>query len=266
MKQAKLGGLEAVNEVLMFLPHHELGDITPDPSNRLDKENHNHIKRLRKSMRDNGFSKGEPIIIGSDLVIKDGHHRYYAAKEEGCGIWIKVDDKYDLKTISRMKDIRKPWSTLSWIKKYANEGLGDYPKIQKFIDKYGYGVKVNLMILTNTQHETPQEMFDCIRMGEFTVDNWGRSHEKAGRIKDFSPFFLQEKDHKNTYFAASVLKCLKTTGYKHDLMMAKVKVQTRKLRLQRNRRDNLEMLQEIYNYKRPKGKRREVFNAAGFFM
>jgi len=247
----KLSGLQTSNEVIIWLPAEELkSSIKPDPSNRIDHNNHNHILRLRKSIRRDGYCKEKPIIVGSDLIIRAGEHRYYACIEENSGAWIKISDSSDLETLSRIDDIAKPWSTISWIRKHANGGRGDYPKIIEFIEKYGFGIKVSMMILADQSNECPSDDFDRIKGGEFEVKDWDKAYWKADRIKDFGQFFLKPKDCDNTHFAAAVLKCLKTQGYNHDLMLEKVKVQSRKLRLQRNRRDNLEILQDIYNYRR----------------
>jgi len=240
---------KVINEELINISFEELGDLKPDKSNRVDKDNRNHIKRLRKSMRLHGYSRQEPIIVGSDLVIREGHHRYFAAQEEGIGVWIKIDDEHDIQTISQIKDIRKPWSSKSWIKKYANEGKGDFPAIQAFMDRYGFTLKVTLMILSDTANECCSNMFDSIKYGTFEVKDWQTAHDKAGQIMEFLPFFMHPKDVNNVYFGAAILKCLKTEGYDHDKMVKKVQAQTMRLRLQRNRRDTLEMLEEIYNFK-----------------
>jgi len=244
------------DDVIMFIDADCVSDlIKPNPSNRVDKTHVHHIKRLKKSLTKQGFSKHNPIIVGSDGVIKAGHHRYYASLELGIGIWIRTDDKYDLKTISQMENIAKKWTSMDWIRKFANEGIGDYPEILKFCETYQFGVKVNLMLLTGKTNESHQDTFDKITNGEFKVENWTEAHYKASCIKSFGQYLNKEADCNNTYFAASVLHCLSVNGYSHEEMIRKTQVQSRKLRLQRNRRDNVEMLQDIYNFKRHTSKK-----------
>ena len=143
---AKLGGLTTSTKTLIHLSPEELKtDIKPNIKNRLILNDHNHIRRLRKSMREKGFVQEKAIIIGSDLTIKAGHYRYYAALEEGIGAWVQIDDNYDLKEHSQVDNIVKPWSSISWIRYYANEKKGDYPRIMEFIEKYGFDPHIGLM-------------------------------------------------------------------------------------------------------------------------
>ena len=248
---AKLSGVAKVESKILFnLDPHELkNSIIPNPANRVDQENRHHIMRLRKSIRENGYMQEKPIIVGSDLVIKAGHHRYYAAIAEGSGAWVQIDDDYDLTEHSLADNIQKPWSTLSWIRLHANAGSGDFPRIQDFLTRYGFGVKVGMMLLSDKQSEPSADEFDVIAKGTFVVKDWGKAEWKAERILDFAPYFENDNRCRSTLFAAAILKCLKVKGYNHQRMLKKVAMQTRKLRLQRTRQENLEMLEEIYNYR-----------------
>jgi len=144
---------------------------------------------------------------------------------------------------------------MDWIRKYANEGVGDYPTILAFCEHYGFGVKVNMMICAGKTNETNQELFDRVVDGDFGVDDWEKAHFKARCIRSFGQYLEQEKECQNTYFAAAVLFCLQVKGYNHEEMLHKVAIQTGRLRLQRNRRENLQMLQDIYNFKRHRHKK-----------
>lgn len=253
--KAILRGLKTTDtSTIIYLSPKELQtDICINPANRvINPEKDNHIRRLRKNMRENGYIKDYPIIVNSDLVIQAGHHRYWAAVFENIGAWVKVVDTYDIRERSLAEGLVKKWSSGSWIEYYANQNTGSYPRIREFIKKYGLGVKSAIMILLDKTSEPCDSDFEELAHGTFKVNNWEDAEYKATQIFAFSSICSKPREWKSTHFVAAVLKCLKTEGYDHSSMIEKAKIQSRKLRIQRTRKYNLEMLQEIYNYNRQK--------------
>lgn len=234
---------------LLFVEHELIeGLVLPNPANRIDQDNRAHIGRLRKKMREFGFSKDHPIIIGSDGIIKKGHHRYFAAIEEGVGIWVEINDDFTLVEHARMDNVAKKWSSRDWIMNYARAGNSEYVRILDFMSRHQFGIKVTLALVTGKMSESSQEVFDMIETGSFKVKDWDRAKGFAKGILDFEPLFPNQKDCRNTHFALAVIYLLNQPKYAHHRMIEQASKQSRRLRLQRTRKENVEMLVEIYNH------------------
>lgn len=199
-----------------------------------------------------GFSQHTPIVVGSDGQIKAGHHRYYAALELGIGVWIKIDDEYSLEEVTQIEGVSKKWNMMDWILKHANAEVGEFPSILAFSKKYNFGTQTLLKILFDSPNGIKENIYDDIREGKFEVKDWDKAHRTAKHVRSFAGYFEKKKDYSNSHFATAVIHCLGVKGYSPQEMERKASMQSQKIKLQRNRRDNLEMLQAVYNYKRSK--------------
>jgi hypothetical protein len=237
---------------MLHLRPEELDDLTPNPSNRVtdSQGSKNRIAILAKEFVEHGFSQHFPIVVSGDLIIRSGHHRWYAAKKAQCPVWIQIDDETTLEDMARMESHTTKWKTSDWLTKHAKEGVGDFPRIALFMDDYGFGVKVALMILSNRAAQHSRADNQLVLRGEYQVKDWDKAIWKAERIKELGAFLPKSEDYRNCYFASAVMKCLETKGFKTPSMITKIKDQLQRFRLQRNMQENLQMFEEIYNFGR----------------
>jgi hypothetical protein len=242
-------------EFIYFIPAKDLNKISPDKGNRVDSDDSNHVNSLVSSMEREGYLKRFPITLSGKGVIKDGHHRYRAAKKANIGVWVKIDinDDFDLVSISQADGLFRHWKSLDWIKKFAKEGIGEFPEILNFYNKYDFGVKIVQMLLLNAASEASNKAFDNIRYGEFEVpkENWEIAHQNAQKILDFSDYFENPRDARTIQFSCAVLKLLTVDGYDHDKMLKAISRNQTKFVLQGRRKENMSMMIRMYNKGKP---------------
>jgi len=87
----------------------------------------NDMRELVKSMIDDGFRWWEPILIGSDDKIGDGHRRLKAALQVGIELvpTIKVLDKTSVELFKSRNNLRKRFDAYQWLRIYLIDNSFD---------------------------------------------------------------------------------------------------------------------------------------------
>ncbi len=109
-----------------------------DDYSRFDLHPLNRPERARpdliRSMRENGFIGSEAITVvpngGTRLLIREGHHRFLAARELKERLAYKVvDPELDF---LRMERTKKPYSCKDWVHTWYSGGHADYGVLLQF--------------------------------------------------------------------------------------------------------------------------------------
>ena len=160
----------AIKKLYILTPaHYDM--IKPNEANRIIGVNDPHVLKLVESMKKNGFNPQHPIIVGPDMVIRAGHHRYVAAKIAKVTIFVEVDknEKMTLLEQTKQDDIQKKWSTKDFIRTYAKvEGKQDYLDLKQIIRGYdNFPVKVIIASCAHIGNQASGGIFKSIRTGKF---------------------------------------------------------------------------------------------------
>ena len=235
--------------------------IKENPENRVINKGSPHIKRIANNLRKYGYIREKAMIVDSDYVLKSGHHRFNACKMlevdenkgDYRGAWILIDDNFSLQEATEIDDEVARWKSTDWIVYYARQGNEEYKKIMEFVEANNLGIKAAQSLLLDCATQSSAEVFMDIKKGEFKVKDWGLAHGRVGYLKSLAQYLDKPEEWRNVHLVTAIQKLFKTPGFDPEVLVRKISKQTRKFRIQRNRRDMLEVLQDIYNYMRKDG-------------
>jgi len=141
------------------------------------------------SIKQNGFIKSRPILVNKYFEIIDGQHRFEACKRLNIPVPYAIIDGDTMGLTIALNTSQKKWSLIDFINSYAGRGLDCYRRLQKFEDKYRFGVSSSIAVfLQNSLHASTE-----IRAGKNFKIN-----EQAEDIAEFIlgcsslPFFKQQ--------------------------------------------------------------------------
>lgn len=124
------------------------------PMNRRVKK----IDALVESMRQYGFNPAYPIYAvtngGHHLIIKDGHHRFEAARRLNIPIKYVVQEENG-QTIQKLQETSPgKWTTRDYLESHATNGNQDYLFLLKFVDRTGINIASAMNMLSGKSANT----------------------------------------------------------------------------------------------------------------
>lgn len=128
------------------------------------------LRKLIASMRKHGYIKAYPLNVYVDkdyYVIKDGHHRFVAAKTLGASFCFVVTD--DSATIQEINGPVGQWTTKNYFNSFINQGYEDYIFVKKFMDETDFSLTVAVPLLANQIGSSLNNLSEKIQDGRFKV-------------------------------------------------------------------------------------------------
>lgn len=205
-----------------------------------------HKASLNKSIHKNGalFSI---IIVNEKFEIIDGQHRFEIFQELGLPIYYVIKRGYGLKHVQTYNQNSKNWSLKQFLESYVGMGLEDYKVFKFFHDKYNFGYRESMVMLTGGSKDNSVTITKKFKAGTFKATSLQSAVDVADKIYDFAKYYEQ---FKRRGFVLAIIKLIRNHDeYDHDQMLAKVKYQSAKLTDQVTVDNYLKVLEKIYNYK-----------------
>lgn len=232
--------------------------IRPNPSNRSISQNN--LRKIRKTLLKYGHRIQGAITVGSDLVVKAGHHRFIACQQMQSlpkdkrgkykGAWIVIDDSVDFQEKTEIDNAQKGWTTLDMIHKYASDGKEEYIRLVDFMTRHGLKLKATQALLNNISTQASQPAFDIMKDGLFKAKDWDLAEQRVEYMKELGSYLDNAEEWNNVHLVTAVQKCFSMDGFDPAWLVKKVARQSGSFRIQRNRRETLDMLEKIYNHGR----------------
>jgi len=143
---------------------------------------HNHIKRLAKSIQRNNLLYIRPLIVNDKMELIDGQHRLEAAKQIGAEVYFMKVPKLTKSDIAVLNSAQKNWTRSDFINFYAMEGNEDYKKLAQLIDQfYWLQVSVVVAIACGGTHD--------IKEGKIKIKDYKRAVTTFGQLRELEPKF-----------------------------------------------------------------------------
>tara|TARA_R110000764_G_scaffold94941_2_gene178742 strand:- start:1069 stop:1926 length:858 start_codon:yes stop_codon:yes gene_type:complete len=206
--------------------------------------NKNHVKSIKKSMQKKFLIS--PIIVNEKLEIIDGQHRLIASKDLGLPVYYFINNNYSINEMQRLNAINKNWIPIDYLNTGVELNNQNYIDYKRFKKKYGFSHDINLTLLTDNSTNNNLHKF---KEGIFKVKNYELACEYADLIYLISPYY---KEFKRRRFISAILFLLK---HKQDVFsmqefVKKLKSRPNSLQNCISMRQYLELIEEIYNYRR----------------
>ena len=215
-----------------------------NPENRpTDARKH---RKLRESLQRYGFLRCFPVVVRREddkLIVKDGQHRLMIAETLGIPVWwVEEEVDFDIATIN---SAAKVWSLRDFALKHAANGLTDYAEGLEFaaLHKLPIGTAFALLAGLTGLTACHDEFID----GTYKVKDRAWADLVAGI---YAPLVAMSPEIRNARFVEACMAVARVPGFEADRIISGAKRQRDKLVAYSTRDAYLEMLEEIYNFKR----------------
>lgn len=224
-------------------------DFKLHPLNR-DLNTHK-LKKLIASMRKHGYIKAYPlnVYVENDYYfIKDGHHRFIAAKTLGSHFWFAICD--DTSTIQEINDPVSIWTSGNYFNSFLNAGNEEYAFVRRFMDETGYSLSVTVPLLANQTGTSFNNFRDKISTGKYKV---ALNTTYAGTIAYMTNFLkkLGVSFYNTNFFVSALSKVACVTNFDCEIFMKYAKKNKAQLKEQRSIEEYINMIERIYNAGNP---------------
>lgn len=209
--------------------------------------NTNHVKKLAKRMSENGWLSTSVVTLNGSGDVIDGQHRVKAAISVGVPIRYKVTRGAGIDEMTDMNTLQKNWSPFDHLHKFVVRGNVNYITFDNFVKEFPMFKYTEIaMLLNNSMSSIKRDTFES---GEYVVKNEKKAREWSNFLLEIKPYF--EKYYNKSIFVRALIKILSNKKeFKFDEFMHKVKLRPTKLVACGTVEQYIEMIEDIYNYKR----------------
>jgi len=203
------------------------------------------IKKLVASIKKHGYLDAFPIMVVKNCegyVIKDGQHRFAAAKQLGQPLVYCEGDFQDV-NVAQLNNTQRAWSMADYLSSYVRQGNEDYLKLKAYRDRTGIGLSQCISILNgegvgcNRNHE--------FRDGLFKIANQNKAEHLAEVVLAISALVPWAK---NSLFVNAVTRCLYVPPFNHREFIDQATKYKKHLEKQANLKAYSELVETIYNH------------------
>ncbi len=227
----------------------DYGQFKTITSNR--EVDNTHVNRLVKAIRNKNLLHLNPIICNESLEVIDGQHRLEAVNLIG-GIYLYyiIDPNISKTDIATINSNSKNWTLVDYINYWTIEKRPGFDKLSSFLSENPLIPNSTAIMMLSASNR--KNLVD-IRNGFVDVTNYNFAKRVAGILKEYRNYVEHAYDRN---FVLAVIDCCTTPTYDHDLMKQKLEYQSRSLVRCINKKQYLEVFEEIYNYKNQKARLR----------
>jgi hypothetical protein len=194
-----------------------------------------------------------PILVNeskSHLDIKDGQNRFLIAKSLGRPVHYIIKNKeMSLYNLAKINTNVEKWSSGDYINCYIKAGNENYKLIQKFQKKYGIAIGLTLSLLTNGIEKANDSGHDAevlipkFQQGNFEV----KKYKDACMIAELCMSFQGFSQWFSRPFVIAIMKIMQAGKCDFQRMMSKFNRDPKRLQTQRNWKEYVTNLEQIYN-------------------
>jgi hypothetical protein len=204
-----------------------------------------HLERLKASFQTKDLEV--PIIVNEKYEIIDGQHRFEVQKELGLPIVYIQKRGYGLHEVHALNMSRLNWGIKDFMNSYADLGMEEYIKYREFWKKYRFDHLTCLGILLGHSSRAGGTEFTAFADGKFKIKSIKHAEELADKImmvKELYPGYLRSN------FVTAMIRLLNHPNYDHVEFLTKLRYQRDKMYDVASTNQYLQMIDEIYNYRR----------------
>jgi hypothetical protein len=200
------------------------------------------LSRLTKAIKKKDLTVDCPIAVDRNFVILRGQHRFLACKNLGLPVHYFMTERITDEDVPSMECEQDKWTGYDFMKRYIEDGKKDYKKLQEFMDTFGFHLMDSIFLLNGN---LSADVYNQFRRGDFKIKDYDTACNIAKAVVDFKPYFV---GYKERHFIKAYAAIYKLPDFDHRYMLQKMKYLSHRMHKCVNRRDYLQMLEEIYNY------------------
>lgn len=231
--------------------------MTKDPSifkNLTGNRDTTHWKTVYNSIKKNGYLLN-PIMVNENFEIIDGQGRTLALKELGLPHYYYIVPGTKIDECRILNANQKNWSVKDYIESYAQAGGSiDYVWLKKAIKDYaalGLDIQTIVTVLRGGGINV-KNAFDEIRTGKYKIKDYSEGIKTLDYFSTIRPYLTGERGGGSSRLFLIIYSLLKYGLVDEKRLAAQIEKYPYPIKTFTLATDNLEMLQEIYNYHRKK--------------
>lgn len=217
--------------------------------------NKRNLKKLRESIKNNGYKISNPIIVNKKGEIINGQHREFICEENGIPIYFSLDvsDK-NLKLMVDLQ-IQEDWKLHNFIMSYTEIGIDDYVNFSNLIKDEDISISLGIWLLYGSRNGDIQSQIrnGNLRCSKNDVLRVKSCLAKIREIRDVIPNKLKKEKKLRSKFKTDKvcvpLMCImREPNYSHERMLKQV-AECYDSIIYKNMSDAGESFVDIYNYR-----------------
>lgn len=208
------------------------------------------MEALANAMEERNLLRNFPIVVTEEMVVRDGQHRLEAARLVATRTGQPVTMYYLLGDMT-IEDVASAaghvhwWSVDDYLHSFCQQGYEEYLTLRSFLDRHVMNTKMAIdLIGPRIARHALRELFIS---GRFTADNIEVGERIMQHVADFDPYIHWNR---HNYFVRAIRHLIGKPDYDPIRMMRKVDYQAHKLQRRVSMREQVEVLCDIYNFKR----------------
>jgi hypothetical protein len=201
-----------------------------------------HINRLKKSMTENYLFT--IIVVNEKYEIIDGQHRFDVIEELKLPLHYVVCDGYGLSEVHILNQNSKTWNMDDFLDGYCSLGYTDYLTYRKFKDDYKLGHHEALALLSGSVKSGKNVAFF---EGALKIKSLAEAKKNIDKVLLVSPYY---DGCKRRSFIYAMLGLFKNPKFDMTEFLGKLKQQPTALMDLPTTTAYVELIEEIYNYRR----------------
>jgi hypothetical protein len=204
-----------------------------------------HINRLKKSMSENYLFT--IITVNEKYEIIDGQHRFEIIKELNLPLNYVICEGYGLNEVHVLNANAKTWNSDDYLEAYCKLGYNDYILYRTFKQRYGFGTRENISILSGGNIYVKTDHMKEFFKGNFKVSNYSESCNIAENIEILSNYY---DGYKRRAFVFAMISLFKNKNFNFNEFVQKLKLQQNALIDCVSSNQYISLIEEIYNFRR----------------
>ena len=201
-----------------------------------------HLARLRKSISERYLFT--IIVVNEKYEIIDGQHRFEIVKELGLPLNYVICKNYGLPEVHILNQNAKTWNSTDYLSGFCKLGITDYIEFEKFIKANDLPFQIGLLLLSggdSTRH------FELFKSGNFKILDLDFAEKTVQKLHIIGKYY---EGYKRRWFVYALIKLLNKDNFEFTEFLQKLKLQPTALQDCINVHQYVELIEEIYNYRR----------------
>jgi hypothetical protein len=213
--------------------------------------NEKHVLELIERMQEHDFHEDDPINVTADMQVVDGQHRLEARMRLGRPVYYKISKAMRPEDIAVVNSSAHNWKLNDYIAYHIAKGNQEYVKLREFAEKWNILPYNAIGLLSGNSAQPGSGEVKATERGEFVVSNLAHAEHVMEHVQEFAKFMPYAR---SKAFMNCLVRVMRLPSYDKEEMLKKAKQQKEKFTTKFNDvRSWLNLLEEIFNYRRPSG-------------
>lgn len=205
------------------------------------------IKRICDDIRDGlDILKHAPVIVDEDMQIVDGQHRFEVSMIMKRPVYYVIAEDMTIREVASINSRTEKWKPSDFLKSYCKLNLQDYKDLREFLEAYPFTIMMGAALLQHGEFKQggSSTVKDDFQDGQFKVQYYEKAYELAETCNLFTGVI---KGNFSRGFGTAIQILLEKDIVAWDTLVNKAKSQSFPPEAHNNYKENLAMLEMIYN-------------------